>query len=205
MPTIDELNGFYRLERRDIFSRLDDREWFIGCISTQYEYEYSRLRLKVQVSRRRVEDAWDFWQDDLYRVREIEFKKKTELDHFKRAGHLTYWLRRCSPVIVVEETETEFENVRKLREFYYRYGCEYISFYIGFRLCRFVEAYRIRDSAARTDSGLMPEDYELDADFIETVSHFLKAKNVSPHALFLIFKSLLFDVKRRSPGGGAAI
>ena len=121
------------------------------------------------------------------RVKAIELRGVSEPDHFKRAAHLAYWLRRCSPVIEVNEELThDFKNVDKLREFYFRYGNEFVAFDVGYQLCLYFEANKEGAKHSLTD-------YKLTSEYIHIVAHFLKTKNVSPHALFLIYTSLFLN------------
>src|SRR5690242_13731963 len=92
--------GQYRLERNDIFQMISNREWFIPCMAAHYMHGYGQFRLDVDVSRHRLSDAFHFYIDDLYRVGEIELGGG-DPDHFKRAAHLAYWLRRSTPVVKI--------------------------------------------------------------------------------------------------------
>jgi hypothetical protein len=112
------------------------------------------------------------------------------LDHFKRCGHLTYWVRRLGPVIdahdpfntqdsySAEATETELALRKKMFGFWN----EYIAFELGFQFCKF---YEVGQENAVRGATFFPS-----IDYYDTMCQFLKFKNVSPHALFLIFKSL---------------
>jgi hypothetical protein len=183
----EELHQFYKLHRSDVFDQLQNREWFIKSIATYYQAEYERLRMSIRVSERRLRDAYGLWMDDMARVKFMELRGRSEPDHFKRAAHLAYWLRRCSPVIEVNEELThDFKNVDKLREFYFRYGNEFIAFDIGYQLCLYFEVNKDGAEYSLTD-------YKLTSEYIHIISHFFKTKSVSPHALFLIYTSLFLN------------
>lgn len=61
--------------------------------------------LDVEISRQRVHDVFDMWEEDLARNRDRSFRgvKKGTIavhpDHIKAASYLTYWLRRVSPIV----------------------------------------------------------------------------------------------------------
>lgn len=90
--------GTYRLERADIFQMLSGKDWFIPSMAAHYMHGFGTFRIDIDVSRRRLSDAFHFWVDDLHRVGEIELAG-ADPDHFKRAAHLAYWLRRSTPVV----------------------------------------------------------------------------------------------------------
>ena len=69
------------------------------------------------------------------------------------------------------------------RDLLFGYHNEYMAFEIGYQFCRF---YELSDPmpSQRADSLILTDDY------YKTMCHFLKYKTVSPHAMFLIYKSL---------------
>jgi hypothetical protein len=139
----------------------------------------------------RLRDAHLFWKEDLDRVDAAEPHLKNGLDHFKQGGHLAYWLRRTSPVVEFKDMAGAYsagcgdlaEDGAALRELLYKCGMEYLAFDWAFQICLFHEK-------TRPDKTLRADQMSLSRDYIETICHFLKRKNVSPHALSLIFRSL---------------
>lgn len=178
----------YLLQRRDIFERLANRDWFIECIAAHYVHDFGIFRVDVDVSKRRLGDAFEFWVDDVYRVGKVELDGG-EPDHLKRAGYLAYWLRRAAPIIrmTYPEPEGEFKNIEAMREFLVRYGNEFMAFHIGHQLAQSFEIRRV-DAVSR-------QPYQLDFDYIHTVAHFMKSKSVSPHAMYLLYMSLFHGLK----------
>lgn len=183
------LGGRFGVGRRDIFPQLKDRKWFIDCVAAHFTNHHQIMRVNVRLSARRLQDAHSFWLGDEQRILQTEMSSSLELDHFKQAAHLAYWLRRSSPIVeIIDNSNSGFENIDENREFHYKYANEYSAFMFGYDICRFFEAHRV-------DSGVFANDFELDEDYVAVMCQFLKAKNVSPHALFLIYKSLFFNLR----------
>lgn len=175
----------------EVFAKMESFDWFSRFLQAQYADVCRKAGISCKLLSHRLLDAHEHWQTDLKRVSQFELNNKTP-DHFKQSGHLVYWLRRTSPVIEfinpkhnISDAEglppTEAE--KKLQELLFKYGNEYLAFDVGYRLCRYYET-------ERNDGPLGDKDRLLTPDYILTISHFLKTKNVSPHAMFLILKSL---------------
>jgi len=69
------------------------------------------------------------------------------------------------------------------RELLLGYCNEYIAFDYAFQICKYYELGKVPPSSRAAAVALSREYYQ-------TMCHFLKYKNVSPHALHLIFKSI---------------
>jgi hypothetical protein len=104
------------------------------------------------------------------------------LDHFKQCGHLAFWVRRLSPV--VEFSDLDFGDSempvkpkeKALRDLLKGYVNEYLAFDFGYHLCRYYEArHKEKPSSRASRLALSPDYYQM-------ISHFMKFKNVSPHA-----------------------
>lgn len=180
-------------ERHDIFSALNNQDTFIDIFKTYYAGCYTRYALEPFFATSRLRDAHVFWQKDLKRVSEIEYGGKP-LDHFKRSGHLCYWLRRSSPIIEAQSISASEERPLNdfVRTMLFRYANEFTAFYAGFRICKFFETKRT-DGGGGYDPHL--DNLDIDAEYFYTVCHFLKEKNVSPHALYLIYMSLFANLR----------
>ena len=179
-------------------SLLDDvRSDYQKFIDSFTEYAKATLdegRFWPQISERRLLDAHRLWIADLNRIRKSEPNLENNgLDHLKICAHLAYWLRRSSPVVgfidMVDAYElqaldmpAEGERFR-FRELLNLYGIEYLAFDFAFQICLFYERTK-PDRSPRADDLVLSENY------IHSMCHFLKCKNVSPHAIFLIFKSI---------------
>lgn len=145
-------------------------------------------RLFPKFSPQRIRDAHGAWLSDLTRVDKNEPNLGDGLDHFKRCGHLAFWIRRMSPLVDVVDLTANIADAPgydltnqeiEFRGLLYAYGNEYLAFDFGYQFCRFYELRR----------GLA-DKLVLGPDYLITICHFLKYKTVSPHALYLIYKSL---------------
>ena len=74
------------------------------------------------------------------------------------------------------------------RDLLFGYCNEYIAFELGFEFCRYYETAK-KGGSQRASSLVLTEDY------LRTACHFLKYKQVSPHAIYLIYKSLFLSIE----------
>lgn len=169
-----------------------DEGAFVNFYSTFSEEILQLARLYPRLSRPRIIEAHGAWTKDLERVGANENKLEEGLDHFKRAGHLAFWLRRMSPIVeFVDETSniadgheyTLDENELNFRDLLEGHANEYVAFDLGFQFCKFYEISLGNERA---------KSLALDEDYVRTTCHFMKYKQVSPHSLFMIYKSLFF-------------
>lgn len=170
-----------------------DENEFLAFYSEYSEDILHLARLFPRLSRPRVLEAHGAWTKDLERVGANENKLQDGLDHFKRAGHLAFWLRRMSPIVeFVDETTNiadgaEYDLMKhehEFRDLMAGHANEYMAFDIGFQYCKFYEL---------SVGSKIAEGIELSEDYIRTTCHFMKYKQVSPHALFMIYKSLFYQ------------
>lgn len=145
------------------------------------------------MSRQRLVAAHGAWKADIKRIVDHEQHLSEGLDHFKRAGHLTYWVRRMSPIIDGHDPSYNLQDSDshqivpnqvelEMRESMFGFWNEYVAFELGFQLCKF---YELGQRGARRRGEFYPS-----AEYYRTMCQFLRFKNVSPHALYLIYKSL---------------
>lgn len=145
-----------------------------------------RLRLSVRLSAARIEQAQRIWVDDVTRIR-IE-EPEAIPDHFKQAAHLAYWLRRrlvTNTIIADEEL-----GGTDLQRMFINYGNEICSFRMAFRLCL---GFVTRKLHADQRKALLAKIH-LDHDFLIEIAKLLHYKNVSPQSLYLMYKSLFYDL-----------
>lgn len=168
-----------------------DYNEFKAAFSAYVDSVFSEVQLReVGLSDRRLRDAHTFWCADIDRIVKAE-QLKNGLDHFKQCGLLAYWLRRSSPLIDFQDysspVEGDSEYLDKAHEDFkdllMLYASEYLAFDWAFKICLFHERTR-PDKTERADR------IQLSREYIRTTCHFLKCKQVSPHSLFLIYKSL---------------
>lgn len=169
---------------------LKNCDFFINYYSRYVSETLWNIRLIPHLSRPRLIEAHEAWLADLKRVQKHESRLKG-LNIYKQAGHLAFWIRRTSPVTeAVDGTgnmsvgpapftkrQLDFEKLIT------SYCNEYLAFDFGFQLVKF---YRLGKPGGRA------ENLDLSVRYYKTVCQFMKYKQVSPHALHLIYKSLFF-------------
>lgn len=137
-------------------------------------------------------EAHGAWVNDLTRVGSYEPQLKDGLDHFKQCGHLAFWLRRLGPIIDADDTTLNLgdaegyplsDDEKAFRKLLLGYRNEYLAFDYAFQICLYYEIGQEGGSARASNLHLSREYYQ-------TICQFMKFKNVSPHAMHLILKSL---------------
>ncbi|HEY7245363.1 MAG TPA: hypothetical protein VH678_15950 [Xanthobacteraceae bacterium] len=171
---------------------IEDETRFVSFFGEFAKGVLQEARLFPKLSQPRVIEAHGAWCSDLKRVGDHEPQLGEGLDHFKRCGHLAFWVRRMSPVVEAVDLTQNIadaegmalsDDEKAFRELLFGYCNEYLAFDLGFQFCRFYEVAK-KGGSPRAESLILSDDY------LKTTCHFLKYKNVSPHALFLIYKSL---------------
>lgn len=153
--------------------------------------EFTRPALLApQFSDVRLREAHYAWRADIRRIEQAEPNLTGGLDHFKQCAHLAYWLRRKSNVVdytdwakLVEDGKDLYPDEIKRRDFIRRYGEEFLAFDFGLKICTYYELEKV--DATRTAPP------SLSVEFLADLCHMLKFKHVSPHAMYLIYKSIL--------------
>lgn len=145
--------------------------------------------LSPKFSLTRERDAHFAWLDDMARLKQYEKNLGDGPDHYKQCAHLAYWLRRQTPVIEYEDWANIQDDPNDLypdelekREFIAKYGAELIAFDLGFQICSYY--------CMETIDAMQRDIPKLSLEYLTDVCHMLKFKHVSPHALYLIYKSL---------------
>jgi len=173
---------------------IEDEATFVRFYADFATHVLWQARLFPKLSRPRVIEVHGAWMSDLKRVNENEPQLGDGLDHFKRCGHLAFWARRMSPVIEAIDVTKNYQDTHTdlttdevaFRDLLFGYCNEYIAFELGFQFCRFYEIGKAPPSE-RAKHLVLSENY------LKTTCHFLKYKQVSPHALYLIYKSLFVE------------
>lgn len=180
------------IQARDIEDMERDPKRFIEIFSEYTKEVFWIVNLWPRLSPMRVLEAHGAWKKDLERVGENERHLEDGLDHFKRAGHLAFWIRRMSPVVEAHDLTGNFsdpkcaeldDNQKALKALLFGYANEYIAFDFGLAFCKYYEL-------AKHGGSERAANLKLNDDYFKVMCHFLKFKNVSPHAMFLIYKSL---------------
>jgi hypothetical protein len=114
------------------------------------------------------------------------------LDHFKQCGHLAFWLRRLSPIVEAHDMTLNLgdaegyaltDDEREFRKLLLGYCNEYLAFDYAYQICKYYELGK--EGGSERAASLIPV-----REYYVTACQFMKYKNVSPHALHLILKSL---------------
>lgn len=184
--------------RQNILIAILDRDQFQSEYCTFARKALDPTRLVPVFSMPRIHEAHGAWIKDLKRVGTHEKQLTDGLDHFKQSGHLSFWLRRMGPIVEFQDLDfgdSERPMTKKekaLRNLAAAYANEYIAFEFCFQVCKYYETKK----EIKPDSKLKPSPRAstlyLSPEYYQTVCHFLKYKNVSPHALHLIYKSLFY-------------
>jgi hypothetical protein len=165
---------------------------FKSNFEAHVKLEVARALLSPVLSLPRLHDAHYAWRDDMLRLEERETKLTEGPDHFKQCANLAYWLRRMSPIVeyhdlaaLVEGTDDLYPDEIERREILSKYGTEFLAFDFGFKICQYYELEKI--VTPKTSAPKLSKDYIID------VCHMMKFKHVSPHSMFLIYRSLFIS------------
>lgn len=168
-----------------VLQNIENEDEFNTFIAGEIKYLASLAALEPQFSDSKMHDAYQTWKKDVKRLANDSMPKgNNSPDHFKKAGVLAYWLRRFSPVIGYESKRADIglrQEEKEFRNFLRDYGETFFAFDIGFQICKFFERNKVNG-----DSHIP----KINPNYLYTACYFLKYKNVSPHALTLIYKSL---------------
>ena len=165
-----------------------DEGKFVSVITVLIEELCADARLMPVLSATRLSEIWTAWCTDLERVGAEKGLREKGLDHFKRASHLAFWIRRFTPLIEAADLNAEnphplSERQEQFRDLMFGYGTEYLAFNIGYQFCSYYE----RTKTPRNDRAfsLVPS-----MDYIVTVCNVMKYKTISPHAMMITYRSL---------------
>jgi hypothetical protein len=179
----------------DPLGAIKDQKVFIEVVRNHLSVLMRPYQLSAALSLPRLNEAYSYWIADLGRLGTHELDGSNP-DHFKQAGHLSYWIRRTRPIIDMEvisiETRADLSPEDAYKDEYklfFNYGNEYLAFELGFHLSNFYVLF----DAKKPGKLVLPS-----WDLIECACHFLNAKNVSPHALFLIYKAFFDSLRNNS-------
>jgi len=179
----------YSLFQNNMIERLDDRKWFIECMAFNFYSIGAEWGAFTETSARRLGETYDFWKVDARRTLDSGIKKGTkQLDHFKQASFIAFWLRRQIPIN---------RTLRILPD-----GTVAVKLHLLSKHTSVVEpiANDERPYATHTTSTLeYIRGCSLKRDCVRDFAMVLKHKNMSPHALYLLYKSLFTNLRAASP------
>lgn len=183
---LSELAQLVSLDKREVDAQA------LLYIEQEYKSPYENYGLNCIVDKTRIEKALLFWKKDIEKLHDDIGSTPR---HFKQCGHLCYWLRRQAPIQRVypkqsvlqthgKEYFQEFSDVETDRSILLLlYHNEFMAFDTGLKICRSYEARRHQKEVK----------LNYDTHYLKVACQFLQEKNVSPHALTLIYKSLFID------------
>lgn len=154
-------------------------------------YNYNRFAreygCQVVIHDRRTREARDIWLDDCDRALK-KLHASTEIDEFKTAGFLGYWLRRRCVVdeIRLAVPRLAADSPTSPQKEFMKYGNEICAFDIGLHFCLRFQVTSLEDA----------KRIKLDHGFIRESAAFMSTKNVSPHSLYLIYRGLFTSIRR---------
>jgi hypothetical protein len=165
------------------------RMWFATCLAYQYDDIAKRHFCEVNLSPTRLEEARLLWMRDTKR---IDIEGDTTPDHFKQVGFLVYWLRRrmvvgfCRRGLAVEPSSEQDKFILSANE-----TC---AFMVGLRISVYFALKDVIDSVDHIGHAI--QEMELEPALKFDIATLLKHKNVSPHSLYLIYRTLFYDLKK---------
>ena len=158
-------------------------EFFYEVIADEIDLVASHFGCEAEISEIKLLEAQSTWLHDLRNLRVAE---SDEPDHFKHAAWLCHWLRKKSVI-----SRLGIHQEERLTEVFEDHFNEYVAFAIGLKLVIFYECCErgLSDEtiAKSVATSAIPA-------LIRDVAVYLSHKNVSPHAIYLIYKSLMQTV-----------
>jgi hypothetical protein len=180
-----------RIEK-DHLVKILECDVFVRKFSDFATHVLQACRLIPLASKPRLIDSHGAWKNDLSRVGTHEPNLEDGLDHFKQCGHLAFWLRRMSPIVEAHDTTKNMSDAEgyplsineiEFRKLLLGYANEYLAFDYAYQICKYYEIGK--EGGSDRAQNLAPS-----REYYWTACQFMKYKNVSPHALHLILKSL---------------
>lgn len=196
----------YGLYQPNIFGYLRDgagaigvapEEWFRTAVAAAYDQIAFSHGCNIRMSADRTDEARLFWARDIGR---LEIHGDTVPDHFKQAGFLAYWLRRrivvqhVSRAIAFDHDEDQHRQTQ-----FVMMSNEFCAFVLGFRICVFFVYGHLADEGDDIAADL--ERIQVEPSLLFDIAALMKNKNVSPHSLYTVFRSLFYNLelpKRRN-------
>jgi hypothetical protein len=144
----------------------------------------------VRASAHRLGEVHDYWQADATRG------NLKELDFFKHASLIAFWLRRYLPIHSTSFGKGMDDVTSRDQDFFLQYGNEICALRIGLDLCSYYEFYTWNVLQIGLDAPLETiRSYGLGHENIMDYAKILKDKNISPYALYLLYRSLFTQEK----------
>lgn len=174
-------------------------EFFYSAIKEQAKLLAARCNATVELNPVRVAEAQDLWERDMLAL--INDKKIQESPYpceYKHAAFLCFWLRRR---LIIESTRPIDPKKGIVDRDFHEYKNEYVAFYTAVHLVLF-HYFRFDEDATSEEVAQALKDYQFPKSLTHEVLVMLHHKNVSPHSLYLIFKSLVTPLPPPRRAGG---
>jgi len=164
-------------------------------VTQHYRHLFAQGSYHPVIQDKRLDDAWKaFRHDKKHLLDSLHSESNNQPDHFKLSGILAYWLRRFAPVYDLEERVNYRmrgeapDSWKKLME---DYSSELAAFDLGLYICSGFEAGKQKNPSD------VPDIDENDFDYYKDVCFLLKRKNLSPHSLGMIYRSLFVPLREK--------
>jgi hypothetical protein len=189
---------------KDILYSLEDKNFFIECIAYNYRIISNKFDCDIKISKTRLGEAHSYWREDVARTLRDGIDKGTvELDHFKHASFIAFWLRRTIPINEIDKTSAWFLPISVLkkerRDTFFRFSNEACALFIGYHICLQYESQMFMQQqdanvVKSIQKNITRVEYirsfefpnELFRDFVTILKH----KSLSPYALYLMYKAM---------------
>ena len=173
----------------DILTALRDETTFVNKVRQHHTHEGMLVAYEPIINDDRLKDAWSCYRKGEEQMKRSLHRESREADHFKRSGLLVFWLRRASPIIGLERKNSKHPPNEKLATMLEEYPSELLAFGFGLAICNFYESEK--EGAAPLSRGKGDTNLiDMDEGYIQTVCYMMKFKNLSPHSMGLIYRSL---------------
>lgn len=157
---------------------------FSAMVRKHYTYVCCAGGYEPVVNDARLEDAFVSYQRDKKHAPK-SMPGGGAPDHFKLGGILAYWLRRFAPVYDLRDLNMAYAPKNPIfSELLKKYPSELLAFDMGLAVCDFFESNKIGGKTGK------PAVHENDFDYYKAVCCVMKFKNMSPHSMGMIYRSL---------------
>lgn len=187
-----------------VIELLKDRDFFARAIAQFYALTAGQHGCSITLSDRRLKEAHAAWTHDCNHALQSETDKDTiALDHFKHSAFIAFWLRRSIPIndiffVAEKKAEGGVPSVAQRR--FAQYGNEIAALYAGFTVCL---AYETAAMLEREEGEDGKPHIISDAIGVQSFPPYLqneyprilKHKSMSPHGMYMLFRSLFYQMQ----------
>lgn len=166
----------------DIFNQLAENEDdFASAVRKHGVWLFRQGGCEPILGKSRLHDAWDAFRHDKEDAQSRPPEKGWP-NHFQQAGILAYWLCRFAPVYDSRDLSMP-PGSETLAELIKNYPSDLLAFSMGLAICHFFESHQNAPS-------VVPKVEENQYDYYKAICYVMKFKNLSPHAMGMIYRSL---------------